>query len=149
VARPSSTSDPHTPRRTLDRPHRVAGIELGLTILDIVLEWFHIVSLLFNLFGWLIKPLRRVHFGVILATAFSWFVLGYWYGWGYCICTDWHWRIKHALGQQHLPASYITYLLEKYLDWEPSLFVVSNATLAGFILALTASVYFNFFPKNK
>jgi len=33
------------------------------------------------------------HRASLLLTAFSWFVLGIWYGWGYCVCTDWHYMV--------------------------------------------------------
>jgi hypothetical protein len=116
--------------------------------LDYALDGLHIALLLFNLFGWL-SPWLRLHALMLAATAFSWLVLGYWYGWGYCVFTDWHWQVKHHLGQVDLPASYISYLLAKYLSLTPTPFVVNNATLGCFLASVGLSIYFNFFRHSK
>lgn len=63
--------------------------------------------------GWIWKKTLKLHLICIVATAFSWLVLGLWYGWGYCFLTDWHWEVKRKLGESDLPASFITYMLEK------------------------------------
>jgi hypothetical protein len=34
---------------------------------------------------------------VLSLTAVSW-DFGIWYGYGYCLFTDWHWRIRELLG---------------------------------------------------
>lgn len=61
---------------------------------------FHGLVVIVNVFGWIPRRTRRVHRIVMAATAFSWFALGplLGYGVGYCFCTDWHWRIRRALG---------------------------------------------------
>ena len=81
--------------------------------LDYFLSCFHLFFLFFNLFGWILSV--RWHLLCVGSTAFSWIGLGVYYGWGYCFLTDWHWRIKESLGEIHLPASYISYILSKYL----------------------------------
>ena len=80
--------------------------------LDIFFFVFHTGLILFILFGWTLRRVRRIHLIVVLLTLFSWFVLGIWYGFGYCPCTDWHWQVRIELGQTDLPFSYITFLIE-------------------------------------
>lgn len=61
---------------------------------------FHGLVVLVNVFGWIPRRMRRLHGLVMATTAFSWFALGplLGYGFGYCFCTDWHWRVRRALG---------------------------------------------------
>ncbi|MCW3107811.1 MAG: hypothetical protein JWQ09_2317, partial [Segetibacter sp.] len=56
---------------------------------------------------------KKAHFISILLTAGSWFLLGIWFGWGYCPVTDWQWQVKEKLGEKGLPASFIEYYGEK------------------------------------
>lgn len=84
--------------------------------LDYFFVVFHTALIFFNLFGWLLKRLRKWHLGVISLTLASWFILGIWYGWGYCPLTDWHWDILRELGETGLPRSYITYLFDRLLS---------------------------------
>ena len=71
---------------------------------------FHTVWMVFNCVGWAGRKTRRLHLLTTLLTAGSWFILGIWYGWGYCLCTDWHWQIRRALGYHDGNQSY-THLL--------------------------------------
>jgi hypothetical protein len=36
-----------------------------------------------------------------------------WYGYGYCLFTDWHWRIRELLGYPNDSNSYIYFLILK------------------------------------
>jgi len=74
---------------------------------------FHSALILFIVFGWIWRRTRRVNLIVNLFTAFSWIVLGYRYGIGYCPCTEWHWQVRRQLGYIDLPRSYIKFLLQK------------------------------------
>lgn len=58
---------------------------------------------------------------ILLITLVSWFGFGYFYGFGYCFLTEWHWQIKEKLGESNLPASYIKYVLDRLTgkDWDP------------------------------
>ncbi|MGZ8511472.1 MAG: DUF2784 family protein, partial [Chitinophagaceae bacterium] len=56
--------------------------------LNIFFFVFHTVFTLFNMVGWIFPRTRKLHLITLSITAFSWFVLGIWYGWGYCACTD-------------------------------------------------------------
>ena len=110
---------------------------------DAALVVVHAALIGFNALGWAWPRARRIHLVAIGATLLSWFGLGVVYGWGYCPLTDWHWRIKRALGETGLPASWVKYYLDRItgLDWSPAVvdFVVVGTALA----ALALSVYCN------
>lgn len=120
-----------------------------LYYLDILYTIAHLLLIGFNLTGWIWKRTRKAHFVVLLLTAASWFVLGIWYGWGYCPLTDWHWDVKERLGEENLPNSFIKYLADKITgqDINPSL--VDNVTLGCLVAVAIASVYVNFFKSKK
>ena len=69
--------------------------------------------MLFNVFGWILVPLRVFHLWMMGATLGSWLVLGWSYGFGYCPITDWHWQVKSQLDPSPLPSSYIQYLFDQ------------------------------------
>jgi hypothetical protein len=79
----------------------------------------------------------------MLLTAFSWFFLGIWYGWGYCFCTDWHWYVREKLGYVDRSASYIHFLILKIsgLNLRPQL--VEKATLVIFLVCFVLSLLYN------
>ena len=83
-----------------------------LHTLDVGFFIFHTVVILVNTFGWIWKPMRRWHLALVAITAFSWFGLGglLGYGVGYCFCTDWHYRVRAALGINDGSISYIQLL---------------------------------------
>jgi hypothetical protein len=111
--------------------------------LDTIFWWLHVLVISFNLTGWLWNSTRRIHLIVVLLTVFSWLILGFWYGFGYCFLTDWHWEIKRALGQQHLPNSFITYLVNYQLGFSIPVQVIDLATAITFIAILIVSGYKN------
>jgi hypothetical protein len=73
---------------------------------------FHTAWILFNCFGWIWRRTRAWQLATVSLTALSWFVLGFWYGWGYCPCTDWHWQVRARLGFAD-PPSYIQLLVRE------------------------------------
>lgn len=104
---------------------------------------FHSGVILLILFGWTWKKTRLANLVVILLTAFSWFILGIWYGYGYCPSTDWHWQVRARLGIQDLPASYTKFLVDSLTGWDISQKTVDVVTLLLLISALTASIFVN------
>ncbi len=70
-----------------------------LPFLNVFFLVFHTLWMLFNCLGWAWRRTRPWHLLTLVLTAFSWFVLGWWYGsLGFCICTEWHWRVRSELG---------------------------------------------------
>jgi hypothetical protein len=121
----------------------------SLRLTDILLTLFHFAVIGFNLFGWIWRPLRKAHLICIAITAGCWFILGIWYGIGYCPITDWEWSIKEKLGETNLPGSFIKYYADKISGTSVSDSLIDTLTSGCFFAAAVISVYLNFFKKRK
>ncbi len=110
---------------------------------------FHTVLIFFNLFGWLFKKTRKLHLFTLLATLFSWIVLGFSKGFGYCFLTDWHYEVLRKLGKTDMPNSYIAFLVENFTGWLPDADLVEILTLVFTLIALICSVWVNFRDRKK
>ena len=119
-----------------------------LVFLDILYTILHIVITLFNLVGWIFPKTRKLHLTTIALTFGSWFILGFWYGFGYCFLTDWHWDVKKKLGETNLPSSFIKYFADKITGKDISATLVNNVTLIVFIITIILTIYYNFFHKK-
>lgn len=112
-----------------------------------LLDWFfvlfHFCLVVFNLFGWIWKKTRLANLITLLLTGASWFILGIFYGIGYCPITDWHWKVLSKLGAHDLPASYIQYLLERFAGIRIPAATVDRWTFILFLLALAISSVLN------
>jgi len=117
--------------------------------LDIFFTWFHALLIIFNLFGWIIRPLRKLNLITLLLTGGSWFILGIFYGIGYCPITDWHWQVLENLGVQNLPPSYVQYLIKKITGINLSANFAETMTVILYFVALAISVWYNVFRKVK
>jgi hypothetical protein len=115
-----------------------------LEFLDIFFLVFHSTLILFNVFGWIWKKTKKANLVVLLLTGGSWFILGIFYGWGYCPLTDWHWRILYELGEMNLPNSYIQYLVHRLTGLNVSADLADRTTLLVYFAALMLSLLFNF-----
>ncbi|HMK26353.1 MAG TPA: DUF2784 domain-containing protein [Chitinophagaceae bacterium] len=111
--------------------------------LNIFFFVFHTLFTLFNISGWAFSKTRKWHLITMLLTAFSWFFLGSWFGWGYCVCTDWHWQVREAMGIHDRSDSYIHFLLLKLTGKDLGPTLVDNATLIIFLLCFVLSVWLN------
>lgn len=113
------------------------------TFLDYFFIILHGGFVVFNLTGWAWRRTRRIHLAAIGLTLASWFGLGIFYGWGYCPCTEWHWRVKYQLGETDLPYSYAKYYLDRLTGfaWDP-LTVDAGVLILG-LLAFALSCWFN------
>jgi len=117
--------------------------------LNIFFFVFHTAFTLFNVVGWMFRITRKIHLVTLSLTAFSWFVLGIWYGWGYCFCTDWHWEVREKLGYNDLSRSYIHFLILQLtgVNFDPS--TVENLTLVIFLLSFVLSLWFNVRDRRR
>ncbi|HOZ48065.1 MAG TPA: DUF2784 domain-containing protein [Candidatus Hydrogenedentes bacterium] len=104
---------------------------------------FHSAFILFVLFGWIPAKTRKAHLAAIAATAFSWFILGIWYGFGYCPCTEWHWRVRYELGLSNMPYSYIKFLVDRITGGDHDENLVNTVTVSFFVIVAALSVYLN------
>ena len=117
--------------------------------LDLFFITFHSLLILFNLFGWIWEKTRKWNLLTLSATAFSWIILGIWYGFGYCPCTHWHWLVRRELGYYDMPNSYIKFLVDLLTGWDVNPALVDWATGILFAAALIISVYTNFKSWKK
>jgi len=113
-------------------------------LLDYFFIIFHTALIFFNVFGWIWVKTRLWNFITLNLTAFSWFVLGIWYGWGYCFCTDWHWGIRAKLELPIYSNSYISFLIYILTGSKFSQQLVDTTTLIVFVCSYGISTYFQF-----
>ena len=120
-----------------------------LQALDAFYTFIHLVIIGFNLFGWIWPRTRKLHLVVVSLTLISWFILGIWFGWGYCPVTDWQWDVKEKLGEKNLPASFIKYFADRISgkDFDPGM--VNMITLITFLTVVAVTIYINFFYKKS
>jgi len=111
--------------------------------LDYFFLLFHSILILFVLSAWAWKSTRQIHLIITALILLSWFGLGFFYGWGYCPCTDWHWAVKYKIGENYLPNSYVKYYADKLtgLTWNP--FIVDVIVLIPGIMTFILSCWLN------
>ena len=110
---------------------------------------FHVILIFFNLFGWIHKKLRKWNLVSLSLTAFSWFVLGIFYGFGYCFLTDWHWQVREKLGYAHDSDSYIHFLVTELTDISVDENLVDIFTAIFFFIAFALSIYVNIRGRKR
>jgi hypothetical protein len=114
-----------------------------LHFLNIFFFIFHTAFTLFNIVGWAFRKTRKWHLVTMLLTAASWFILGIWYGFGYCVCTDWHWDVREQLGHHDQHRSYIHFLIVKFTGINVDEGLVDTLTLIVFVLSFLLTIIFN------
>ncbi len=120
-----------------------------LHVLDIFFVVFHSVFILFILFGWICRKWRIIHLTAVVLTGLSWFVLGLFYGIGYCPLTDWHWSVLRQLERTDLPTAYVQYILDRLLGIQITPSFSDTITLLGWLGALLISVYLQYRHKKR
>ncbi len=114
-----------------------------LKALDVFFMVFHSLFVVFNLFGWMFYSTRRWNLLLLLITGSSWFILGIFYGIGYCPLTDWHFKILTELGHTGLPNSYMKYMADRLTGSDLNARLVDLFTFIGYIAALAVSLWLN------
>jgi hypothetical protein len=117
--------------------------------LNIFFFVFHTALTLFNCVGWIFRATRKWNLITLLLTSCSWFILGIWYGWGYCVCTDWHWAVRRKLGYHDESRSYIHFLILKLTGANPDPALVEKGTLAVFLVSVIMSGWLNYRDWRK
>jgi hypothetical protein len=79
----------------------------------------------------------------LLLTGGSWFILGIFYGMGYCPLTDWHFNVLRKLGEYNLPNSYMKYIGDRITGLDFNADLVDLLTLIFFFVALAISILLN------
>ncbi len=112
-----------------------------LALLDGGLTLLHLAVVVANLTLWLPRATRRLHLGLVMLTAASWFGLGAIYGMGYCVLTDWHWMLKRARGLTPPTGSFLHHLLTSLgLDVAPATVELATAVGFGFVVFLSVAL---------
>ncbi len=104
---------------------------------------FHAALITFVMVGWIFPATRLAHLALVLLTLGSWFVLGIWMGMGYCPITEWHWKIKDALGEGRPGMSYIQFVLQKLLHRSLNAMTIDRGVVVATVLLAVASVAVN------
>ena len=120
-----------------------------LEFLNIFFFVFHTSLMLFNCFGWAWIKTRRMNLVTLLLTAGSWFILGIWFGWGYCLCTDWHWQVRESLGFYDQSFSYVHFLVLKLTGLNFDVELVDKVTVIVFFTSLALSIWLNYWDYRK
>ncbi len=118
-------------------------MKFWLTSADIFFTVFHTSLMVFNVLGWLFPTTRRLNLLTLLLTLGSWTFLGYWYGWGFCPLTDWHFSILEKLGYSNLPPSYLQFMLMRFFGWHITTYQADIITVGGLVVAFVGSVVVN------
>ena len=124
-------------------PRANPGRYFVYALLDKFFFVFHSFIIIFVLLGWIWKKTRVANLILILLTAFSWIILGIWYGFGYCFCTDWHYQVRIKLGYSDMPSSYVKFLIDSLMGMDINPKLTDIFTFTFFLLALIVSVYCN------
>ncbi len=126
----------------------ISKIVLGF--LNILFHVIHLLIIFFYIFGWMMPETRMAHYILALLILFSWFGLGIFYGFGYCLVTDIQWKIKKKLGQDPGTEYYVKYAIDKVtgLNTNPKIInVVTSSAYFGILIISTILFFRNFsFP---
>lgn len=83
---------------------------MGFEILNVLLTLGHVIIILIICFGWIWRKSHVIYFVCNICTLFSWFILGYFKGYGYCLLTDIQWNLLSSRGITQLPDTFLGYL---------------------------------------
>ena len=114
-----------------------------LQFLNIFFHLTHILIICFTLTGWAFRKTRKIHLLVVILTLGSWIGLGFFYGWGYCFWTDWHWSVRDRLGIPH-PASYLKLFADTITNKEWNATTIDFITAISFVLVILLTLVVNF-----
>ncbi len=118
-------------------------MNLWFEIIDIFFMGFHTLLIIFNITGWMWRKTRKWNLITLLLTAGSWIILGFFFGWGYCPLTDWHFAVLRKMGQSGLPSSYIEFLVERLTGLNVETALINSLTLWGLVASLAVSGVLN------
>lgn len=119
------------------------------SFLNVFFFVFHTIFILFVLFGWIWEKTRKIHLAAVVLTAFSWFGLGIFYGFGYCFCTEWHWNVRYRLGYAEMPRSYIKFLILSATGRDLNDDLVDAVTVMVFLGIFALAVFLDAAKRRK
>ena len=107
--------------------------------LNVAFFAFHTAWIALTCGGWAWRRARAAQLAAVALTALSWFGFGFWYGWGYCPFTDWHWQVRARLGYQD-PPSYVQLLINVLTGIDLSSRVANTIAIAALATAAALGV---------
>ena len=116
----------------------------GLVVMDYLLHMVHLSIIFLCVAGWMFEPIRLLHLVIVVLIAVSWFGLGKFFGYGYCVLTDTQWRVKRKLGQEPRAESYVKHVLDKVTGRDIDKGITDRLTLYTYIGAVVLSLATNF-----
>lgn len=116
---------------------------IALRVADRFLHLLHLTVALFCVTGWIFPATRLANLVLVILIALSWFGLGKFYGFGYCLITGIQWKIKARLGERPRTASFVKYQFDKITGRDLNPESVNRYTQIAFYLSALASVYLN------
>jgi hypothetical protein len=117
---------------------------IALRVADRFLHLLHLTVALFCVTGWIFPATRPANLVLVILIALSWFGLGKFYGFGYCLITDLQWKIKERLGERPLSPSFVKYQLDQITGRNLDPKSVDRFTQGSFYISTLASLYVNF-----
>ena len=109
-------------------------------LLRVLLHTVHFGVISFTIVGWASCHTRALHLVLMALIALSWFGLGYFRGFGYCLITDWQWRLMARLGEEVPSGGYIKFLGERLTGWSLDNDRLDRLTTGAYAAAVTASL---------
>ncbi|MFH1075281.1 MAG: DUF2784 family protein, partial [Pseudomonadota bacterium] len=94
----------------------------------------------FFLVGWLFETMRLVHFILSFLILISWYGLGWFRGFGYCLVTDIQWKIKKLLKKEPSTEFYIKYIVDKTIGMDTNPNIINRMTTCIYFSILIISI---------
>jgi len=118
---------------------------IALKLLNLIFHLIHLSVIFFFLFGWMFEITLLPHFILSVLILLSWFGLGAFYEFGYCIITDIQWKIKRLLKQEPATELYVKYMIDKVtgLDTNPR-FINGVTTYTFFGILIISTILLSF-----
>jgi len=109
----------------------------------LMLHLLHLSIIIFCVSGWLLPSTRPWHLVLCAMIFASWFGLGLWKGWGYCLVTDLQWRLMRHTGDAAPPFGYVPMLWQRITGRDVDARRVDLLTQAVFYFSALASLLVN------
>ncbi len=132
-----SIRDPFLPAVSLTRPTWVGHL------VNFIFHGLHVIVIVFTLFGWAWRVTRPANLILILLTLGSWYILGHWFGEGYCPLTDWHWKVRRKMGISEISDSYVKLVFDRVTGKSLDPRMINDLTLVLTLVSGTVSLVMN------
>lgn len=119
-----------------------------LRLLNIVFHLIHLTIIFIFLFGLFFEKFRPLHFILSISILISWAGLGIIFGFGYCLLTDLHWKVKKKLNQNPGTELYIKYVIDKLTGRDISQDLINILTNCIFFCIFIISAIVFIMVKN-